>query len=957
MADHPSAFSDGRRRVAASFVIIGLAFNSLVVPWVASTANASTPAVTNYTGTGIDAPQGITAGPDGALWFANEGLTGEGSSTIGRITTGGAIANYTGAASPVGITAGSDGALWFTNFGVKGSAGSIGRITTGGAATGHPGTGISTPVAIAAGPDGALWFTNVGNNSIGRITTDGAVTNYTGAGISSPSGIAAGPDGALWFTNFGNNSIGRITTGGVVTNYTGTGISSPNGIAAGSDGALWFTNFGSSTIGRITTGGVVTNYTGTGISTPEGIAAGPDGALWFTNSRNSTIGRITTGGVVTNYTGTGISSPNGIAAGPDGALWFTNDGNNSIGRITTGSNPPPTTSVLIPSNGATVSGGSAVLDASASSPEGMASVAFEVTGGSLSDQVVATATPTYVGWLAQWNTTTVPNGTYTLQSVAADALGQSTASAPITVTVNNPAPTSTVLIPAGGASVSGVSSLLDASASAKVSSVTYELSGGSLTNPVVISGSTPTIYGWIGQWNTTSVPNDTYMLQSVACYAGGVCGTSAPITITVDNTPPSTSMLIPSSGATLFGPAILDAAATDNVGVTKVEFHLTGGTVSDASVATATPTIYGWIADWNTRTVPNGTYTLQSVAYDAEGLSTHSTGITVSVLNGPIAYVAQIGGGSNGPDNVTPINTVNNTAGRPITGVSVGLAMAINPDGTTAYVTNNIEPAIITPIDLVTGIAQTPMTVGATVYAGAIAITPDGSTAYVGDLNSGDVIPVNLATKTAGTPIPTCTVPDDVAAGIVISPDGTTAYVACPLGQTVVPVNTSTNTAGGPIPAGEGPEGLAITPDGATLYAANFGAYGVVNGQVMQVSDGTTVTPINTATDTAGTPITVGSEPSSVAITPDGRTAYVVNLASNSITPIDIANSAGSPITLNATLTGTPGFQIAITPDGTIAYVVTRNNTLVPIDTANNTTQTPIPVGPVGPEPSAIAIH
>ncbi len=154
------------RRAAAIFLSVGLAAASFIVPWFASDASASTPVVTNYTGTGIDAPQGITAGPDGALWFANEGLTGEGSSTIGRITTGGAIASYTGAASPVGITAGPDGALWFTNFGVRGSAGSIGRITTGGVVTNYTGTGtgtvISNPVAIAAGPDGALWFTNVG---------------------------------------------------------------------------------------------------------------------------------------------------------------------------------------------------------------------------------------------------------------------------------------------------------------------------------------------------------------------------------------------------------------------------------------------------------------------------------------------------------------------------------------------------------------------------------------------------------------------------------------------------------------------------------------------------------------------------------------------------------------------------------------------------------------------------
>ena len=515
-------------------------------------------------------------------------------------------------------------------------------------------------------------------------------------------------------------------------------------------------------------------------------------------------------------------------------------------------------------------------------------------------------------------------------------------------------PTTTVLVPSNMAPVSGTKVALDASASSGTTQVQFVLKEGSRTE-AVIGTAAPTIYGWIALWNSTTVPNGTYSLHSVA-YANGKSGTSTAITITVDNTPPSTSVLIPSSGATLFGPAIFDAAASDKVGVTKVEFHLTGGTLNDASIATATPTLLGWIADWNSRTVPNGTYKLQSVAFDAGGFSTHSTGIAVSVLNGPIAYVTEFGGGSNGPSNVTPIDTENNTPGRPVAGIGdTPLAIAITPDGTTAYVAN--ESGAITPINLVTGLAEGPITI-ANAFLGAIAITPNGSTAYVGDLNTDAVIPINLATKTIGTPIPTCTTPHDVAAGIVISPDGSTAFVACPLGATVVPINTSTNTAGSPILAGQGPEGLAITTDGATLYAANFGAFGVVNGQVIQLSNGTTVTPIDTATDTAGTPITVGSEPSSLAITPNGTTAYVVNFASSTATPIDIAtNSAGSPIPLNAMLTGTPGFQIAITPDGTTAYVVTRSNTLIPIDTANNTTETPIPVGPFGPEPSAIAIH
>jgi hypothetical protein len=58
-------------------------------------------------------PDGIAAGPDGALWF-----TEEDGNKIGRITTDGLITEYplpTAKSFPVGITAGPDGALWFTD--------------------------------------------------------------------------------------------------------------------------------------------------------------------------------------------------------------------------------------------------------------------------------------------------------------------------------------------------------------------------------------------------------------------------------------------------------------------------------------------------------------------------------------------------------------------------------------------------------------------------------------------------------------------------------------------------------------------------------------------------------------------------------------------------------------------------------------------------------------------------
>ena len=316
--------------------------------------------------TDINQPADIVAGSDGALWFTNSG-----TASIGRITTGGAITNYSVATigRPAGIAAGPDGALWFTDNN------SIGRITTSGAITDFTSPTLSSPSSITRGPDGALWFTNSGGApSIGRITTSGVITRYTGPGLSTPSGITTGPDGALWFTNTTNNSVGRLTTSGVVTNFTDPAISEPLSIARGSDGALWFTSAGNDSIDRITTAGVVSRHSGPDISVGvfSRITSGPDNALWFTSGtavqRMTTagavtdfpgaagpittgpdgalwfagqyptlaLGRITTAGVMTTYNG--MNQPEGITAGPDGALWFVNAGNSgrrSIGRITT----------------------------------------------------------------------------------------------------------------------------------------------------------------------------------------------------------------------------------------------------------------------------------------------------------------------------------------------------------------------------------------------------------------------------------------------------------------------------------------------------------------------------------------------------------------------------------------------------------------------------------------------
>src|SRR5216684_1342561 len=96
-------------------------------------------------------------------------------STAPAWATAGTITEFpipTASSTPRGITAGPDGNLWFTERGGN----SIGRITPSGSITEFPTpTANSGPEGIAAGPDGNLWFTEYVGNQIGRITTSGTI--------------------------------------------------------------------------------------------------------------------------------------------------------------------------------------------------------------------------------------------------------------------------------------------------------------------------------------------------------------------------------------------------------------------------------------------------------------------------------------------------------------------------------------------------------------------------------------------------------------------------------------------------------------------------------------------------------------------------------------------------------------------------------------------------------------
>jgi DNA-binding beta-propeller fold protein YncE len=260
----------------------------------------------------------------------------------------------------------------------------------------------------------------------------------------------------------------------------------------------------------------------------------------------------------------------------------------------------------------------------------------------------------------------------------------------------------------------------------------------------------------------------------------------------------------------------------------------------------------------------------------------------------------------------------------------------------------------------------------------AVAVTPNGKWAYVVDSGfsqaqslsgyrhspvfKGAVIPVNLITGHVFRPIKVGLGPISIA----ITPNGKWAYVAnmgilgglnntyfAVDGYTVVPINLTTNRPGKPIYIGPGPGAIAITPNGKWAYVS-------VTGTPEHPLD--YVVPINLATKKVGSPIHTGISPMAIAITPNGKWAYVANtgwpqpaLRGHTVTPINLStNTAEQPIQA-----GEASLAIAITPNGKWAYVANtqygqgRNFTITPINLTTNRPGKPIPVGP---GPTSIAI-
>jgi len=137
--------------------------------------------------------------------------------------------------------------------------------------------------------------------------------------------------------------------------------------------------------------------------------------------------------------------------------------------------------------------------------------------------------------------------------------------------------------------------------------------------------------------DTTGLASGSYTLSARAYDAAGNEGQSSNVNVTLinDTTPPTVAITSPSNGTTAAGVVTVNASASDNLAVTKVEFY-----VNNALLVSDTTGPFSF--NWNTNSLADGDYKLSAKAYDAAGNVGQSSNVLVKVENSVVDTAAPV---------------------------------------------------------------------------------------------------------------------------------------------------------------------------------------------------------------------------------------------------------------------------------------------------------------------------
>jgi streptogramin lyase len=288
-------------------------------------------------------PGGIVLGRDSFLYF-----TEQTAGKIGQVTSGGAFKEFgiaadggTAGNNPIQITNGPDGNLWFTEQGAK--PGIATMAIAGDKVTEHPVAG-SSPTFIVQGPAvGTLVFSDPGNNAIGQIVASNGTVTETAipTANANPQGLVVGPDQKVYFTEHDASKIGifDVAAGTISEVATITPAAGPTQIVVGPDGALWYTENSVAKMGHLTTNGLQTEFALSPAASATALIPLADNFIYFADPAQNKIGRINSNDPAAGVTEFDIPSANAgpsefVLSSVDGLLYFTEATANKIAQMT-----------------------------------------------------------------------------------------------------------------------------------------------------------------------------------------------------------------------------------------------------------------------------------------------------------------------------------------------------------------------------------------------------------------------------------------------------------------------------------------------------------------------------------------------------------------------------------------------------------------------------------------------